>query len=1132
MYFCGRKTFVLTSNSILSQYQKSPLLRNIAEALKTHNHLLLTGLTGSSRAVHLAALAELTGGQHLVICPDKESSAYFYNDLENLFAERDQDYNKKQVLFYPTSYKKPYEPEKSDNTYILSRAEVLGRLSVSERKTIIVSYPEALSEKVVTRNYLAKNTLKLKTSEKVSLDFVSDVLSEYDFERVDFVVEPGQFSIRGGILDVFSFSNDYPYRIEFFGDEVESIRSFDPTTQLSLQKMSRISLLPNVQDRLIETKRENFLEYLPSNTLIWIEEASEFEARVNAEFNKAVKIFEKDESASASLNPEILFAKGSDLLDILHKSRTIETGSRSILGSTFTTNLHTSPQPSFNKNFTLLIDDLQSKKKENYQVFLLSDNSKQIDRMFAIIDDLQAGKPDNEKAVFIPVYHSLQSGFTDHEMKLCYYTDHQIFERYHKFHLREGFASKEAITLKELYDLKPGDFVSHIDHGIGRFDGLEIIDNNGKKQEAIRLIYKNDDILYVSIHSLHRITKYTGKDGAEPSLSKLGSNAWNKLKNKTKSRVKDIARDLIKLYAKRKASKGFQFMPDTYLQNELEASFIYEDTPDQIKSTRDVKADMESESPMDRLICGDVGFGKTEIAIRAAFKAVTDSKQVAVLVPTTILALQHYKTFNDRLAELPANVDYLNRFKSAAQQKETLEKVKQGKIDILIGTHRIISKDVEFKDLGLIIIDEEQKFGVAAKEKLKGIKANVDTLTLTATPIPRTLQFSMMGARDLSIINTPPPNRFPVQTELRSFNEEIIRDAILFEVARGGQVFFVHNRVQNIMDVYDMLMRFVPGIRIGVGHGQMEGEKLEKVMLGFIEGNFDVLIATTIIESGLDISNANTIIINDAHHFGLSDLHQLRGRVGRSNKKAFCYLIAPPMATLTSEAQKRLRAIEDFSELGSGFNISLRDLDIRGAGNLLGGEQSGFINDIGFEMYHKILDEAIQELKESEFSDVFKLDQPKHFVRECVIESDMEILLPPEYVDVSSERINLYNELDNIQDEERLRQFTERLIDRFGPVPRQAADLINTIRLRWLARELGFEKVVLRNKTLIGYFISDQQSAYYQTAQFGNILKYLQANPKSCNIKESNEKLMLYLKGISSVNAAIEALKKVLEFEN
>lgn len=1122
---------VLGQHSLQSVFQLHPQLPSVVEALRMHQHILMSGLAGSSKALAVAALSDKTGGQHLVVCTDKEAAAYFYNDLENLYGERDLDFNKKQVLFYPTSYRKPYEPEKLDNTFILSRAEVLGRWSVSEKKTLVVTYPEALCEKVVSRNYLSKNTLKLKTGEKVSLDFVSDVLAEYNFERVDFVVEPGQFSIRGGLLDVFSFSNDHPYRIEFFGEEVESIRTFDPVTQLSIVSLQRISLLPNIQDRSIETTRQSFTDYIPKSTIVWIDEPQHLQDRLKAEWDKANEVFEKITETMGAMRPELLFSSPEVLTESLHSQKVIKTGHRSSYGATASIHFETQVQTSFNKNFKLLLEDLVAKQKDGYQVFILSDNNKQIERLFAIFEDIQPVAARGEQSLFKPVYHSLHAGFVDSVLKLAVYTDHQIFERYHKFHLREGFAGKEALTLSELYDLQPGDYVSHIDHGIGRFDGLEIIDNNGKKQEAIRLIYKNEDILYVSIHSLHRIAKYSGKDGNEPVLNKLGSNAWNKLKNKTKSRVKDIARDLIKLYAKRKASKGFQFLPDTYLQNELEASFIYEDTPDQLKATLDVKADMESESPMDRLVCGDVGFGKTEIAIRAAFKAVADSKQVAVLVPTTILALQHFKTFSARLADFPAKVDYINRFKTAAQQKETLDKLAEGKIDILIGTHRIISKDVKFKDLGLLIIDEEQKFGVSAKERLKEFRANVDTLTLTATPIPRTLQFSMMGARDLSIINTPPPNRFPVQTELRSFNEEVISEAIQFEVARGGQVFFVHNRVQNIMDVYDMILRFVPGVRIGVAHGQMDGEKLEKVMMAFVEGDYDVLLATTIIESGLDISNANTIIINDAHHYGLSDLHQLRGRVGRSNKKAFCYLLAPPMAALTSDAQRRLRAIEDFAGLGSGFSIAMRDLDIRGAGNLLGGEQSGFISDIGYEMFHKILDEAIQELKESEFADVFKLDKPKHFVRDCVIESDMEILLPPDYVDASAKRMSLYNELDNLQDENQLQQFTERLIDQFGPVPREAADLILTIRLRWVARDLGFEKVVLRNKTLIGYFIADQQSPFYQTDRFTAILKFLQANPRSCKMKEANEKLMMYISGISSVSQALNTLQEIRQFE-
>ncbi|NOU48384.1 MAG: transcription-repair coupling factor [Bacteroidales bacterium] len=1115
--------------SLREIYLKNDLISGVAKSIGQNQHSLIDGTRGSATAVVTSALTELLGGQHLIVCRDKESAAYFYNDLENLYNEREHDFNKKRVLYYPCSYKRPYEPEKPDNTYILSRTEVLSRVTVSTRKTIVVSYPEALCEKVVTKRHLSKFSIKLKVNEKVSLDFVADLLVEYNFERVDFVIEPGQFSIRGGILDVFSFANDHPYRIEFFGDEVETIRSFNPVTQLSLAQMNSIQLLPNVQDRFVFEERESLINFISDDLTIWLDESFSFIERVNVELTKAIVAFEKNVEDKTHQNPFESFSKGEELWDQINQRKTIEFGSKSALGAAFTASFRSSAQPHFNKNFELLISDLQKKNNDRLKVYILSESTKQIDRLTQILHDLQSDKTDIVEFQYIN--HSLESGFVDYDLQLCCYTDHQIFERYHKFHIRESFAAKETLTIKQLNDLNVGDFVSHIDHGIGRFDGMEIIDNNGKQQEAIRLVYQNDDILYVSIHSLHRISKYSGKEGAEPSLNKLGSNAWNKLKNKAKSRVKDIARDLIKLYAERKHSVGFQYMPDTYLQTELEASFIYEDTPDQIKATSDVKADMESEAPMDRLICGDVGFGKTEIAIRAAFKAVNDSKQVAILVPTTILALQHYKTFAERLADFPATVDYLNRFRSANQQKETLAKLKEGKIDILIGTHRLISKDVEFKDLGLLIIDEEQKFGVSAKEKLKQIKANVDTLTLTATPIPRTLQFSMMGARDLSIINTPPPNRYPVQTELRTFNREVISEAVLFEINRGGQVFFVHNRVQNILDIQTMLMKFVPGIRIGVAHGQMEGHHLEKVMLDFIEGYYDVLLATTIIESGLDISNANTIIINDAQNFGLSDLHQLRGRVGRSNKKAFCYLLTPPLAALPSEAQKRLRAINEFSELGSGFNISMRDLDIRGAGNLLGGEQSGFISEIGYEMFHKILDEAINELKETEFGDLFPEQHTGKFVKDCVIESDLEILFPSEYIDSSTERISLYTELDNVTDEDALKAFTERLIDRFGPIPKQAGDLLNTIRLRWLARELGFEKIVLRNKTMIAYFIADQASTYFQTNQFMQLLKFAQANQHKCKLKETADKLLMYVKDVTNINSALDNLRKMKEFE-
>jgi len=1120
--------------SITNQpYKNHAHIDAIVKALRDGGHLLCSNLTASSKAFVVEETFRQMGGQHLIVCADKEDAAYFYNDLESLLGERGIDYSKKQVLFYPTSYKRPYEPEKPDNSYILSRTEVLQRVSTSERKTLIVSYPEALSEKVFTRKLLAKNTFKLKVGEKVNLDFLTDLLYDYEFENVDFVVEPGQFAIRGGLVDVFSFANDYPYRIEFFGDEVESIRSFNIADQLSIEKLKQIVLLPNMQERAFIEEREAILQYLPYTTTVWLTDMAFFASQVDKEYDRAVEGFEKlqatQEEEVKALKPGQLFSKSEELLDCLKKRRTVEFGTSSQLSTLnsqlSTLNFHTKPQPIFSKNFNLLIDDIAQHKEEGYRVIIFSESSKQLSRIQAILNDINHN--DELHRDFETETIAIHGGFIDEDLKVCCYTDHQIFERYHRFHLRDNFSTKQAITLKDLYELKPGDYVTHIDHGIGRFDGLETIENNGKPQEAIRLIYNNGDLLYVSIHSLHRIAKYSSKDGTEPHLSTLGSGAWNRLKNKTKSKVKDIARELIKLYAERKRTPGFQFAPDNYLQNELEASFIYEDTPDQLKATNDVKRDMESEHPMDRLVCGDVGFGKTEVAMRAAFKACCDSKQVAVLVPTTVLALQHYHTFTERFNGFPVTIEYLNRFKTTKQQTEILKKLEKGEIDIIIGTHRLTGKDVKFKDLGLLVIDEEQKFGVAVKEKLKEMKANVDTLTLTATPIPRTLQFSMMGARDLSVITTPPPNRYPVQTELRGFDGELIRDAIQFELARNGQVFFIHNRIQNIMDVHDFILKYVPGVRIAVAHGQMEGAKLEDIMLGFINGDYDVLLCTTIVESGLDIPNANTIIINEAHRYGLSDLHQLRGRVGRSNKKAFCYLLTPPLNTLTQEAQKRLRALEEFSDLGEGINIAMRDLDIRGAGNILGAEQSGFINDIGFETYHKILDEAILELKETEFQDIFDKEEEKTYVADCTIETDMEVRFPADYINSTQERVSLYSELDRTKTEEALMKFTDHLIDRFGPIPKQVNDLLNTVRLRWIAKDLGFEKILLRHHNMTAYFVSNQESRYFESATFQKIMQYIMSHPKRTALKETNEKLQLTVKEVSTVTQALELLREM-----
>ena len=1101
---------------MITHYLRDPRCISIASALQGEHRVRmhLKGLIGSSRSFIAASVHKQTQKIHCIILPDKETAAYFFNDLEQIFEEKELHSEKKQILFFPSSFKRGFSSGIKDNLGLLARTEVLNRLNHRAKKCIIITYPEAISEKVVSKKYLEKNTLMLSAGERVNMDFVIDLLVEYEFERVDFVIEPGQFSIRGGLIDVYSFSSDHPCRVEFAGDQVASIRSFDPSTQLSIEKKATISIIPDI--RISPGKKigyESLFTFLPPSSTVWLEDA-----RFTAD------VMDKQPGLE-------LLLSGEELLKTLLDFSTLEFGTQFFFKTGQSIPFTIVPQPSFNKNFNLLLENLQRNTAEGYRNLLLADNPKQAERLQSILDDLQgqsaAGRRPSavtDQPALITRHFSIHEGFIDKDLKLVCYTDHQIFERYHRFHLRDGYAGKEALTLKELYDLKPGDYVTHIDHGVGRFDGLEKIINNGKEQEAIRLIYKNDDLLYVNIHSLHRISKYIGKEGTAPALNRLGSDAWNKLKNRTKSRVKDIAKDLIRLYAERRATEGIAYSPDTYLQTELEASFIYEDTPDQLKATIDVKKDLEASFPMDRLICGDVGFGKTEIAIRAAFKVVAESRQVAILVPTTILALQHFKTFSERLKDFPCSIAYINRFKSARSQTQIRKDLEIGKIDIIIGTHRLLSKDIKFKDLGLLVVDEEQKFGVSAKERIKQLRVNVDTLTLTATPIPRTLQFSLMGARDLSIINTPPPNRYPVQTEIHPFHEEIIREAIHNEISRGGQVFFVNTRIRNILEVAGMIQRCVPAAKIAVAHGQMEGAKLEKVMVDFIEGEYDVLIATTIIESGLDIPNVNTILINDAHHYGLSDLHQLRGRVGRSNKKAFCYLLAPPVSTLTDEARKRLRAIEEFADLGSGFSIAMRDLDIRGAGNILGAEQSGFISEIGYEMYQKILDEAILELKETEFKGVFQEESSTRYVKDCVIETDLEILIPDHYISNITERLNMYKELDSIETEENLVRFSDRLADRFGPLPTQTESLLMTIRLRWLARKLGFEKLVLRNNRFTAYFISNPGSAYFQSSRFTAILEFMKNNPRFCSMKEERQKLFLTFRDVTSIDQAIEKL--------
>ena len=1097
----------------------------------TVHKLHLKGLCGSVKAFAVAAVFERMEKCQMVVMPDKESAAYLLNDIESILGEQDVKFRKKKVLFFPSSYKHAKNFEKIDSTAVLLRTETLNQLQKKTKKLVVVTYPDALLERVIGESFFEKNTLRIRVGEKLSVDFITEMLFEFGFERVDFVVEPGQFAVRGGIIDVYSYSNENPYRIELFGDEVESIRTFEPATQLSVEIINHVKIVPDSGNNELFKKKIAITDYLPKDMLVWFEDATLTFELIDLLYKKAEEFLAY--SNDKGINPEAheLFADGETLKKGMLKFSLVEFGTHLFFKATETFDYNTSAQPSFNKNFDLLIDQLRDYQSQGYSNYIFSDSKSQTERINSIIEDILKSRKGDVKLNYDLVNASLHEGFVDGNMKVCCFTDHQIFDRYHRFKLRENYSTREAVTLKEIYNLTPGDFITHIDHGVGKYAGLEKIEVNGKFQEAIRLVYENNDLLYVSIHSLHRISKYVGKDGTPPTLNRLGSTAWSTLKAKTKKQVKDIATELIKLYAERRVSKGYAFAPDSYLQHELEASFIYQDTPDQIKATADVKKDMEAEFPMDRLICGDVGFGKTEVAVRAAFKSVCDSKQVAVLVPTTILAWQHYKTFSDRLSEFPCKVEYINRFRTSKESKEILAQLKSGKIDILIGTHRLISKDVVYKNLGLLVIDEEQKFGVGTKEKLRQLKVNVDTLTLTATPIPRTLQFSLMGARDLSVIATPPPNRYPIHTESHVFNEASIRESIMYELSRGGQVFFVHNRINNIHEIAELIMKLCPGTRVAIGHGQMEGHALEKIMLDFIDAQYDVLVSTTIIESGLDIPNVNTIIINEAQNYGLSDLHQLRGRVGRSNKKAFCYLLAPPMSVLTSDAKKRLKTLEEFSELGSGFNIAMRDLDIRGAGNILGAQQSGFISEIGFEMYQKILDEALYELKHTEFKELYESigEGPKEFIKECLIETDLEVLIPDNYISNISERLALYKELDNIEKEANLLAYQNMLTDRFGPVPKQTQELLNTLRLRWMAKDLGVEKIVLKDGQLKAYFVSNAESDYFSSNIFTEILSYLKQNPRFCTLKEINNKLMMIFPNIKSVVSGIQCLRPLLK---
>lgn len=1106
----------MSFKTIVDQYAQASQTQSLREVVSgNQGHTHLSGLNGSAFTIAASAVFKEADKPFLIIANEKEQAAYLLNDFEKMLGED-------RVLFYPGSYRRPYQIEKTDNANVLLRAEVLNRINSRKKPAVIVTYPDALFEKVVTRKELEKNTLKITVGDQISIDFANEVLFEYQFKRVDFVTEPGEFSVRGGILDVFSFSHDEPYRIEFFGNEIDTIRVFDVETQLSKEQIKKISIIPNVEHKKLEENREPFLKYISSNTVIFAENVELLYGRLDALFAKAEQAYTELQGEIRQLTPAEIFCDAAIVKKLLVGYNLIELTTQSGI-----IQYRTAPQPAFNKQFDLLVENLKENEAKGYKTYLFCGTAQQAKRFKDIFDDMGA------EVQYETVVMTLFQGFIDHDLRIACYTDHQIFDRYHKFQLKNGYAKKQAITLKELNTLEIGDYVTHIDHGIGKFGGLQKIDVNGTKQEAIKLVYGERDILYVSIHSLHKITKYSSKDGKAPKVYKLGSPAWKKLKAKTKTKVKQIAFDLIQLYAKRRAKKGFQFAPDGYLQNELEASFIYEDTPDQSTATADVKADMESDRPMDRLVCGDVGFGKTEVAIRAAFKAAVNGKQVAVLVPTTILAFQHAKTFKERLGNLPVNVEYLNRFRTAKERKAVLEGLANGQVDIVIGTHQLVSKSVQFKDLGLLIIDEEQKFGVGVKDKLKTLKENIDTLTLTATPIPRTLQFSLMAARDLSVIKTAPPNRHPIESRVVRFSEEVIRDAVSYEVSRGGQVFFVHNRIENIKEVAGMIQRSVPDARVGIGHGQMEGKKLENLMLAFMNGEFDVLVATTIIESGLDVPNANTIFINNANNFGLSDLHQMRGRVGRSNKKAFCYFITPPYDMMTDDARKRIQAVETFSELGSGFNIAMKDLEIRGAGDILGGEQSGFMNEIGFDTYQKILNEAIEELKDNEFKDLYDEDKTdKVHVSDVTIDTEFELLYPDNYINSITERLALYSKLNEVKVEKELEVYKKELIDRFGELPEQAEDLLTSIQLKWIAARMGLEKVIMKQNKLVGYFIADQQSDFYQSESFSKILQAVQQQPKVLRMKEKQTRgglrLILTVDGVNTVDRAFEVLNGIV----
>ena len=1112
----------LEVQDLLKQYAAHPQVAALNTLLKnkTSRNIFLKGLNGSGAAMTIASLFSKRRGSYVCVLNDLEDAGYFYHDLVQLTGGDG-------IYFFPSAYRRAIKYGHVDPANEILRTEVLSTLQDPTAPFIIVTYPEALAEKVISREVLKENTLKISVGERLDNMFVSDVLDEYGFEQVDYVYEPGQYAMRGSILDVFSFSYEFPYRIDFFGNEVETIRSFDVETQLSKEKLDSIYIVPEMTKG--NRTNSSLLDSLPSETLLASKDMAWVKERIGSIWNEEPIIGDEESFA----NIEQLRAKlitGEDFLHAALGFCRLHFGTRPMEVADATLTFSMEAQPIYHKNFDLVSESFHKYLEDGYTLYILSDVEKQATRIRAIFEDRGDDIP------FTSVNKTIHEGFADETLRVCLFTDHQLFDRFHKFNLKSDKArsGKLSLSLKELNQFTTGDYIVHIDHGVGQFGGLVRTEVNGKMQEAIRLIYQNNDIIFVSIHSLHKLSKYKGKDSGEPpKLSKLGTGAWEKMKERTKSKVKDIARDLILLYSKRKQEKGFAYSPDSFMQHELEASFIYEDTPDQMKATADVKADMENDRPMDRLICGDVGFGKTEVAIRAAFKAVSDNKQVAVLVPTTVVAFQHYQTFSERLKDFPCRIEYISRARTAKEIRETLKDLKEGNINIIIGTHRIVGKDVTFKDLGLLIIDEEQKFGVSVKEKLRQLKANVDTLTMTATPIPRTLQFSLMGARDLSSITTPPPNRYPVQTEVERFNPDIIREAINFEMSRNGQVFFINNRIQNIYEMEALVKREVPDARIAVGHGQMEPEKLEKIILDFVNYEYDVLIATSIVESGIDVPNANTIIINNAQQFGLSDLHQLRGRVGRSNRKAFCYLLSPPLSSLTQEARRRLQAIENFSELGSGIHIAMQDLDIRGAGNMLGAEQSGFIADLGYETYQKILEEAVDELKAEEFADLYsnatenRPDTGSEYVRETYIESDLELMFPPTYIPNDSERVSLYRELDKMEEERDILAFTERLKDRFGKVPKEGKELIRVVRLRRMAKTLGMEKVILKKGQMSIFLVTNPESPYYESEAFDKLLGFIQKHPRECTLREQNGKRSIVIKNVPTVEVACNYLDEI-----